>query len=360
MLKVSSSTTDAELSDQLNELRVIYLQALYSRCKRAYEDENEGFHLTPRPSKKRSYPFQKGDSPALIIKRAYLEVQPSTSLSLAIVENVPPPPIIEILPSEAERWERCLLQSAKQKGFSEQGILEAFKTAPIGKPLAKIVRVLQFVCEAANAEILLKAKGMLLSSPRALEDNPSDDMDFQKMVNYHIQIKNFGKVSYMALFHMFKCQVLYFEEFERLTVAKQDEMKTAKGKRDALSKRMKRKGEIIPKQSRTGKEKQSQAGDLMRAWAVEKIAAQTGDDPDTVRDNSNEYLKQGRVLHLLLNPHDTREDRRNLNFLSQLPLYDTPRQSPSLDVMAHGPPETKENLSKKMSRGESVSPTPYC
>ncbi|KAH7021760.1 hypothetical protein B0J12DRAFT_687248 [Macrophomina phaseolina] len=85
-----------------------------------------------------------------------------------------------------------------------------------------------------------------------------------------------------------------------------------------------------------------------RQHVAKLIATQTNSDEVSVRLELNQYLHEAQILHSLLHPQDGGE-RRELSFLFLLPLYACPSRPPLLNVMAHGPPVSVNDLSKKIS-----------
>lgn len=146
--KAFSSTSATELSNQLDKLRVNYLERVLRRCTRVARDEKEkSMLLTPASSKrKRPSEFLEGTPPEIRVKVAKLIQRTAPS----------PSPLAGILETHAQEWERCLHDAAIEGGFDAQGLLKAFRRAPKGQPLDRVVKVLQYVCEVANAEALLQ------------------------------------------------------------------------------------------------------------------------------------------------------------------------------------------------------------
>ncbi|EKG09583.1 Transcription factor jumonji/aspartyl beta-hydroxylase [Macrophomina phaseolina MS6] len=333
-LETSAYNNAIELSAKLNELRAVYLGLIYRRCRRVHDDERERYLLTPESiNKKRKSQFPEEAPPKLLIRAAQLSQRTAQF-----------PLLVRIPESEAQRWEQCLLRAAEEGGFYPQGILESFRRAPQNQPLHKIVKVLQYICEVASAEILLEIKQLFLD-PNAYHGD-LDHADDQDVVTLHTQIKKFNKISFIAQAQKFKSQLLYRDWFEQETNWKRHCIGQGENRNKTSDQPARRRGVQI-KHCANGNNGKS-ADNQFRRHVARLIAFQTNSDETSVRLELNQYLHEAQVLHSLLHPQDGGE-RRELSFLFLLPLYVCSNRSPLLNIMAHGPPITTKHLCKKIS-----------
>lgn len=332
--KAFSSTSATELSNQLDKLRVNYLERVLRRCTRVARDEKEkSMLLTPASSKrKRPSEFLEGTPPDIRVKVAKLIQRTAPS----------PSPLAGILETHAQEWERCLRDAAIEGGFDAQGLLEAFRRAPKGQPLDKVVKVLQYVCEVANAEALLQLKGFLLDPTAHTEEIYRDD---REVVNLHTQIRTYETVSFMAQAQKLICQLFYYDWFQGEANTKRDAMREGTNENKRIAQSARRKGlEVRQRDVNT-----NTALDLQRKYVTQLITSQTNLDEASVRTDVNNNYHKGEVLSLLLTPRNG-EERREGRFIYLLPLFESPDRPPLLNVNNYRPPiATKSEISKKIS-----------
>lgn len=339
-----NNTSAPELSKQLNELRVVYLELIFQLCQRVKDDETERLFLSPVPKcKKRASPFPDTSLTKVVVMGEHLRRR-ATSPS-PLVSTVPQP--------EAQKWEACLLRAAESRGFHGQGILKAFRNAPASQSTFKTMRILQYICEVANTELLRKIRD-IIHEPRKVKESAAHT---DRVINLYVRIRKFDKISILAQSAKYKCQLLYYENFETDVFSKKAQMQTEKQKYDVKRMANRRRGLPPPvRGEESGKSGQS-ADASVRDEYTDKIASQTGLDRVTVRTELNQNLKEGRILSHLLGLRCGRGDRRKLRFILLLPLYGAANPSPALDIMAHHPPEQVRYFSRSFSSREYVLPS---
>lgn len=248
--------------------------------------------------------------------------------------------------SDIERWSKCVLRTAKHRGFNAEAVFTAFYNAPPDQPIVKVLRTLQCICEVANIPLLLQLRQHLLANPKGTaaatkaSDTPMESsQDIGALVRIHQNISTLRTVSWITQYELAINQLEYYQQFEAVVKTRKADTKKATDERRNRKKRLVRRGATdgIDVVSATPRPVQTQ---VVVKEEIVSIMMKQGRSELAAKDELEQYLKHGKTLHLLL-------ESANPDLLPLLPLYEAKEKLPSLDLLAHNPPDKVPDSDKK-------------
>ncbi|KAL1629203.1 hypothetical protein SLS56_005538 [Neofusicoccum ribis] len=261
--------------------------------------------------------------------------------------------------SGIRRWSDCVLHTARHRGFNAEAVLKAFHNAPEDQPILKVLRTLQCICEVANIPLLLQLRRHLLANPKGAASpatapgiSKENSEDIGALVRIHQNISTLRTISWITQYELATHQLEYYQQFEAVVKTRKADTKKATDERRNRKKRLVRRGATadVDVVSATPRPVQTQV-----AVKEEIVAMMTkqGMSELAAKDELEQYLKHGKTLHLLL-------ESASPDLLPLLPLYEAEEKLPSLDFLAHNPPDKvsdsdKRELAKPITSSQYVS-----
>lgn len=163
--------------------------------------------------------------------------------------------------------------------------------------------------------------------------------DIGALVRIHQNISTLRTVSWITQYELAINQLEYYQQFEAVVKTRKADTKKATDERRNRKKRLVRRGATdgIDVVSATPRPVQTQ---VVVKEEIVSIMMKQGRSELAAKDELEQYLKHGKTLHLLL-------ESANPDLLPLLPLYEAKEKLPSLDLLAHNPPDKVPDSDKK-------------
>lgn len=267
-------------------------------------------------------------------------------------------------------WTDCVTRAAQAGGFGSEAVVRVFDAAPRNQPIKKVLQALQFMCDIAGKSRLLQLWSAIQHNPKDVQggEMAAHKVDCIEMIaSMHSRINSFITERQNALYRTIISQMLY----NRLLEAEVDHIRDLKTKagneRRNYQKRMNRQEE----NEREGKAPARDLGpmrtdstDALMQWGFEKHEIEgTGVNVDALvrkklfkrlkevhgsgaETSAVVYLDEGKKFSQLID-----QPSGDLNQLRLFPIFDDlTTAKPSLDLLAHTPPEALSGLETPLGR----------
>jgi hypothetical protein len=246
------------------------------------------------------------------------------------------------------------------QNFDMSALRIAFRDKPAEVTRLRCLRILQYVNEIGSTSILDSLKTALVSSPLDRTAQIMGEALFEKLFHIHVYLDGQESQSHLLVARNRYIKYCYFETYELTVKALQEEKRVSNREMRKVSalkvtasykQGLRKELPSTPHtdsihrsyKDLTDEEKKRRAPDIVKNEIARKVSMNCGGDEAKVRQNIIRYIKEGRVLHLIL------RDTRCLNpgLLILFPSWDS--QPPHLNL-DHFRPEIQVNERKKLSK----------